>query len=136
MKIYRKIKERKLILENLSWASSNIESERRVRFDHERKLLIAQYHSYPFKCFSIIIPYSSLFTRKLRECIFPEGVLISQEKNTSRSTYFLRKYDRRCRYFSGWRVIFVREHIFTVKPGTFFSHIVKKTSALTCNWNT
>ena len=65
-----------------------------------------------------MIPYSFLFTRKCRECLFPKEILIYYEKTIPRSLYFLGNYD--------WGVankylvvIFYGEYIFTVKTESF-----------------
>ena len=100
LKICRKIRERKLISENLRrncWWTSNIQKEKMIE-----NFLLPQCHSILpysnnlieeawtankvrrlFKCFIITILYFFLFTKKLTEFWFPKGVLIYQEKTTA-----------------------------------------------------
>lgn len=104
------------MIENIQYHNTTLLCQYSFTFELQSK---------PFKCFSIIITYSNLFTRKFREYLLPNGVFIYQEKNYPRSTYFLREYDWG-QIFLCTGELFVREYIFTVKPGTFFRHIAKK----------
>ena len=54
----------------------------------------------PFKWFNIKVSYSFLFTRKVREYLFPKGVLIYRENN-SQEYLFTGKVWLGSRYFPG-----------------------------------